>query len=204
MRTVSTLALALLMLTVLPARGAFADDDNQVVIQSASTIGNTLTIAGVHFGTVSPIVRVNGATLTVQANSETQITATMPTLAPGTYLLVVLRTHREGDRDEDNASRLGAFDLTIGGVGPQGPQGFQGPAGVQGLTGAAGATGAPGPQGLIGATGALGPQGLTGATGSQGSLGPKGDPGSVGLPGPQGSQGFMGATGAAGPTGPAG
>jgi hypothetical protein len=45
----------------------------------------------------------------------------MPTLAPGTYLLVVLRAHREDDRDENNASRFGAFDLTIGGVGPLGP-----------------------------------------------------------------------------------
>jgi hypothetical protein len=109
----------LLALALWPAQvGYAADDDHQLIILSAAAAGTTLTIDGSNFGPNSPlpVVRLNGLNLTVTKASNTQISATISgNLAPGTYLLTVIRGRRSGDRDEeDDASRFGVFDLAIG------------------------------------------------------------------------------------------
>jgi IPT/TIG domain len=143
-------ATTLLVFVLLAGAVARADSDHQLTVLNASASGKTLTINGANFGPVKPVVRVNGSPLVVVSWSPTHIVATLPALAPGTYLLTVIRGSRRGDRDDDDATRLGTFDLTIGAVGPQGP---------------IGATGATGPQGPQGMAGPQGPQGPTGATG---------------------------------------
>jgi len=176
------------------------DNDRQLKILNASTAGSTLTINGVNFGTAPPVVNVNGAPLVVQSASQNTVIAVMPApaLQPGTYLLTVVRARRRGERDDEDASRFGAFDLSVGAVGPQGLVGPMGPAGPQGLTGA---TGAAGPQGIQGLAGA---QGAKGDAGAQGPKGDTGLAGATGATGPQGAKGDAGVQGVAGPIGPAG
>jgi hypothetical protein len=146
-----------------PAHAGAPEDP--LTILSASTTGTALTIKGTNFGTPAPVVRLNGATLVVHPGAtNTMVVATLPVpaLAPGTYLLTVVRARR-ADRREDDASRFGAFDLPIGGAGTQGPAGPQGPQGPQGPAGPQG------PQGPQGATGPQGPQGPAGPGGIQGA-----------------------------------
>ena len=142
----------LLVCSLVPAR-AHADNDKQLMVFNASATATTLTINGENFGALAPVVRLNGAELVVQQHTATQVKAVMPlpALTPGTYLLAVIRTRRAGDRDEDDATRFGVFDLSIGGGGATGPQGPSGPAGPAGATGPAGPQG---PAGSAGATGA--------------------------------------------------
>lgn len=178
----------------------------QLVITAVTTTGASITIRGVNFG-AAPNVFVAGmplAGVTVNA-AGTQITAQLPALAPGSYLLHVSR----GNGQPQN----GTFNLTIGAAGaqgptgPQGPQGNAGPAGAQGATGppgAAGATGATGAAGANGATGATGAQGVQGAIGPTGPQGPTGAQGQAGATGATGAQGLQGAQGTQGPTGPQG
>ena len=208
------------MLVVLSSALIWADDDNQLIILNASVAGTTLTINGANFGANAPVVRLNGAAIPVATASPSKITATIPaTPTSGTYLLTVIRAHRNGDKDDDDAKRFGAFDVAIGVsgvVGPPGPPGPGGPAGPQGATGPQGPAGPQGPQGpqgdvgsqgAKGDTGPQGPKGDTGAQGLKGDTGPqglKGDTGSQGPKGDTGPQGPKGDTGDTGPQGPAG
>jgi Collagen triple helix repeat (20 copies)/IPT/TIG domain len=143
----------------------------------------TITITGADLlpATGSPVVKIDGATLTLVSSSSTRIVADMPAgLAAGSFLLSV---------------GTGVFDVTNGAVGPPGAAGPTGPAGPQGPAGPTGATGATGASGPAGPAGPAGAKGATGATGPVGPAGPKG---SMGLTGPEGP------TGATGPQGPPG
>ena len=64
----------------------------QPFIQNAvpSSTGNILTINGVNFGAAPPAVYLNFQPLTVQSSSPTQVVAALPTLAPGTYSLIMI------------------------------------------------------------------------------------------------------------------
>lgn len=115
-----------------------------------------ITITGLNFGTVKPMVTLDGIPLSLITYTNTNITAFLPNnLPPGTYLLIV----------QSGFTNLpGWFFTTIGAVGPKGP------------------TGAPGSVGPTGATGPTGPQGV----GLQGQAGPTGATGPTGTPGPAG------------------
>ncbi len=167
---------------------------NQLVITAVRPDSTTITIAGANFGS-SPAVFLNGMPLdgvTVNA-AGIQITATLPILPAGTYLLHV----STGNGTPQN----GTFNVTIGATGPQGSAGPQGNVGAQGL---AGAPGAAGPAGAQGAIGSQGPQGATGSEGPQGVPGPTGAAGTDGAPGAAGADGAPGAAGADGAPGAAG
>ena len=145
----------------------------RLTVVSASVAGTTVTIRGLNFGERPPVVRVNEAPLALQSASETLIVGTLAApLAPGTYLLTVVRA-RHGDGDDDDAARFGVFNMAIGGAGAQGP------AGPAGAPGAPGAQGPIGPAGATGPAGAIGPAGPQGAEGAPGPAGPQGAPGVV-------------------------
>jgi hypothetical protein len=155
----------------------------------------TITITGADLlpATGSPVVKIDGAILTLVSSSSTEIVADLPAgLAAGSFLLQV---------------GTGIFDVTNGAVGPQGAAGPTGPAGPQGPvgpTGATGATGASGPAGPAGPTGATGATGAIGPAGPAGPAGATGATGAIGPAGPAGPTGATGATGAVGPAGPTG
>ena len=116
----------------------------------------TLNGSGFEPAKAAPVVRLNGAALTVDAFSNVEIVATLPAKTPaGTYTLTVVNS--EGGST--------VFDLTYGAEGPQGPIGPQGAAGAKGP---AGPQGAQGVQGVVGPAGPSGPAGPTGPTGPQG------------------------------------
>lgn len=104
MKNVCTLAGAI-ALAALIATGARADDHRaQLVVASAAVSADqtTLFVTGANFGS-SPAVALEGAALggvTVNATG-TALTAVMPSLPPGSYLLVVSRGH---GRDDDGAN----------------------------------------------------------------------------------------------------
>jgi hypothetical protein len=125
---------------------------------SAVPEDGTLYVAGVNLGR-NPLVFLDGVQLGgVSVNSDgTELTALLPTLDPGTYLLHISR----GRGMVEN----GTFNVTIGGggaPGPAGPQGEAGPAGPQGETGPTGPQGESGPAGPVGPQGPQGPQGPSG------------------------------------------
>ena len=75
----------------------------------------SLTINGFNFGTEAPTVTLALSALTVLTpTSATSVQATLPTLLPGTYLLVLERTDDQ---------RMAVFYLTLGAVGSAGPPG---------------------------------------------------------------------------------
>jgi hypothetical protein len=110
-----------------------------------------LTVTGENFGSVRPVVLLDGLPLTVVTFSSTAVTAFLPAnLRPATYLLQLFR----GDKSEDAQAFNAVFDVTIGAAGPKGDKGDPGP---------------PGPQGPAGPQGPTGPQGPAGPAGSPGS-----------------------------------
>lgn len=169
----------LLLLTPLSAVAATTPAVNSATINYTT---NQVTISGSEFKPAkkAPTVQFNGAALTVDSSTNSQIVATLPSgTTAGTFSLKVTNSKDESEE----------FDLTYGAGGAQGPAGPQGPAGAQGPTGPAGSTG---PQGAKGATGAQGPAGPTGATGAQGPTGIQGATGAQGPEGPPGPQGPKG------------
>jgi hypothetical protein len=168
-----------------------------------------LTLVGTNFGTVLPVVTIDGLSALVVTHTNTLVKVKIPAAVyavPGSYDLLLTRGSGE-------CQTAATFDVTIGAVGlqgPAGPIGLTGPAGATGpigLTGAAGAKGATGGTGPAGPAGATGPNGLTGAAGSVGPAGPTGPTGATGTAGPAGPAGAtgpIGLTGAAGSVGPAG
>ncbi|HXM42527.1 MAG TPA: hypothetical protein VN924_14835, partial [Bryobacteraceae bacterium] len=138
----------------------------------------TITITGGYFGSITPGVTLDGATLVVTTYTQTAVTALLPAnIKPGSYQLVLTNFVLE---------LQAALDVTIGAVGPEGP---------------AGPAGAAGPAGPAGPAGATGPQGSSGPAGPQGAIGANGPMGPGGPTGPQGPQGAAGPTGATGPQG---
>ena len=119
----------------------------------------TLNGSGFEPAKAAPVVRLDGAALTLDSFTNAEIVATLPAkTAAGTYTLTVV----------NSAGGSTVFDLTYGATGPQGPIGPQGAAGAKGPAGAQGNVGAQGP---AGAQGVAGPQGQTGPTGPQGKNG---------------------------------
>jgi microcystin-dependent protein len=181
------------------ASPALAKKDPPVITNVNGTVGDTTTtlyIYGSNFsdGVEEPLVTLGTDSLDVDDAlwSDTEIVATLPfAVSPGDYLMVV--TNHD---DED-----GAYDLTIGAVGPQGPQGETGPEGPQGPQGEQGEIGPQGPQGE---TGPQGEQGIQGEQGVAGPVGPQGPQGPAGPQGPEGPQGPAGPQGPEGPQGPPG
>lgn len=146
------------LLLLLPLLAVAASSVPVVNSGTINYVTNQITLTGTAFepAKTGPTVLFNGASLTVNSFSNTQIVATLPagTLA-GTFNLTVT----------NSAGNSSVFDLTYGATGPQGPAGPTGPTGVQGPTGLTGATGVTGPQGPKGLTGAPGAPGPTGANG---------------------------------------
>ena len=203
---------------------------------SAAGTPTAINIAGSAFCTTAapancatiPTLTLGGTVLAVTAAKANVVTATLPLLANGDYLLSL------------TAGTTGSvtYGLTIealdaGATGPTGPTGAAGAAGAKGATGPTGAAGTAGAKGATGATGPTGPAGTsgsatvsvstttTGAPGSAASVtntgtgtaaklnfvipqGPTGGTGAVGPTGPQGVQGPVGPNGQNGPTGPTG
>src|ERR1700691_248197 len=193
----------------------------------------TITITVGYFGSITPGVTLDGATLVVTTYTQTAVTALLPAnIKPGSYQLVLTNFVLE---------LQAALDVTIGAVGPEGPAGPTGATGPQGLTwqgawnisatyalnDAVGYNGSsyislianntsnepdsvPTAWSLVanaGATGAAGPAGATGPQGPAGAVGAQGATGATGatgLTGATGPQGPQGATGPTGATGPQG
>ena len=107
----------------------------------------------------APTVLFNGAPLTIDSFSNTQIVANLPAnTTAGTYAMIVANSIGE----------FNGFDLTYGTTGPQGPAG---PAGANGAQGPMGLPGLMGPAGPAGVAGPAGPMGSTVRRGSWGQLG---------------------------------
>ena len=176
----------------------------------------TLFISGTNFSS-TVAVYISGVQLSgvLIGNAGTTITATLPSILPGSYRLTVVQ-------QAGNKVQSASFDITLGAtgaagpagpIGPPGPAGADGapgPAGADGAAGPAGPSGPQGPQGPSGPAGPAGPQGLPGADGAQGPAGPAGPQGPAGPSGPSGPSGPAGPMGPQGPqgvqglTGPAG
>src|SRR5688500_905287 len=86
----------------------------QLVILGAGANPQTglVTIVGINLGGSAATVQVSGQTLAIQSASDTQIVATMPSLAAGTYLLKVSRGPATVEQD--------TFSLSIGSGGAGG------------------------------------------------------------------------------------
>ena len=111
-----------------------------LAIMAARADATYVHIEGVNFGS-RPMVFLGGIPLAgvVVAGAGTQITAELPAVTPGTYLLHVSAGA--------GALQNGTFNLTIGAAGPAGADGKDGVNGLDGANGADGADGAPGPPG---------------------------------------------------------
>lgn len=121
----------------LALEAAFAQDKQLVVSRAtAEPDGQTVTIAGQHFGT-SPFVTLDLVPLTLRSSSDTSISAAVPTsmMPAGEYLLTVSR----GPSPAETAS----FHLVLGPAKPAGRDGVK----------PAGATPAPKPATLPSGTG---------------------------------------------------
>jgi hypothetical protein len=125
--------------------------------------------------------------------SGTQLTATMPALPPGSYLLEVSRHYWWYDNnnwwyDNDN-DEVGRLTVVVG---------------ANGEPGKAGSKGEPGERGLVGERGPVGERGERGEKGEKGDaglIGAKGEKGDLGIAGPQGPDGPSGARGLKGDQG---
>jgi type VI secretion system VgrG family protein len=117
-----------------------------------------LFVHGENFG-ADPSVWLDGIPLHVLNATGSSIQAELPSLEPGTYLLIVARSRRMPPKPKD----LATMDVTLGAVGPDGAVGPPGPEGP------------PGPPGETGAPGRDGNQWLTGDGPPPASLGNPGD-----------------------------
>ena len=192
---IGTVVAAFVFFAVVPAH---ADSDKSeksgknrrggppVIIEAiVSADGTTLFVGGVNFGS-QPYLTLDGIPLGgVVVVSGTQLTALMPALPPGNYLLTLANRSRRGSAKGTFVS----FEITLGAdgdEGPPGPPGAPGPTGPQGEQGKLGSQGEPGQDGAQGPTGPTGVQGDTGAEGATGPTGPSGATGSTGADGSPG------------------
>lgn len=131
-------------ITVTSAQGS---DKPVITAASVSADQTTLFVEGENFNS-HPVVVLGDVPLTgvvVDAGSR-HISALMPALSPGTYLLVVT-----------SRNWTAQFAVAVGATGPAGEPGVAGPTGPEGPTGPAGPVGPVGPTGATGATGPTGP-----------------------------------------------
>lgn len=131
-------------ITVTAAQGS---DKPVITAASVSADQTTLFVEGENFNS-HPVVVLGDVPLTgvvVDAGSR-HISALMPALSPGTYLLVVT-----------SRNWTAQFAVAVGATGPAGEPGVAGPTGPEGPTGPAGPVGPVGPTGATGATGPAGP-----------------------------------------------
>jgi hypothetical protein len=142
-----------------------------VAAAEVSADGSTLFVSGVNFG-ADPVVSLAGRLLdnVIVNPTGTTMTAPMPQLAPGSYLLHVARGR--------GATQQSTFVVT---VGAQGPKGDPGEKGDKGVPGDPGAPGAPGDPGAKGDPGDKGDKGDKGDRGDQGAQGLPGVPGNIAL-----------------------
>jgi hypothetical protein len=210
-RTAALAALVILASTAIVSaeNNKNAGDGNKkptIIAASVSADQTTLFIEGEDFGQRPKVTVGTTALKGVAVDAAGRyISAQLPALSPGTYLLLV-----------DNQKFTAQFVVSLygeeshdetGGVGPAGPEGPAGPAGPEGPAGATGPAGPAGPTGPAGAkgdTGATGANGVAGPAGPIGPVGPAGAPGAAGPQGPGGADGAPGVAGPAGPQGPAG
>ena len=117
--------------------------DGSVVATSVAP--NQLTITGSHFGTVVPLVTLDGMPLAILNFTDTTVVAQLIPIPSGSYTLVLTngQTHQTG-----------VSVATVGAVGPPGPTGPTGPQGAMGVQGTQGV------QGIQGVTGPAGPSNL--------------------------------------------
>ena len=108
---------------------ALAQAQTPVVVGTAiNYTTKQITIAGTNLlpSSGSPVVHLDGASLTLVSSTSTQIVADLPAgLAAGSFRLTV----------SHGTSTTGVFDMTYGAVGPQGATGPAGPSGPQGPAG---------------------------------------------------------------------
>ena len=190
----STARVVLAIVLAIPAIAAASPG-----IFSASVHPQTrvVTVSGRGFlgGPKAPELVFAEAPLAVLSASDSQLTAVLPAIVPGTWLLRV--------STGNGAAQSDAMWITLGVRGARGPEGPQGALGLVGEKGDTGPQGIVGPQGDRGAAGVQGAAGDRGAPGADGAIGEQGDPGPVGVPGAQGEPGPPGIIGVQGPEGPA-
>jgi hypothetical protein len=189
-RRLAAVAVGIILAMLMLGGVARAQVSIPFILRADADLANLhLTIWGVNFGTVTPVVKLAGTPLTVLTYSTTGIVAALPFgIEPASYQLLVFRG---GSLPVPSLP----FEVAIGAVGPPGPQGPNGPTGPRGFEGPAGAKGDTGAAGLQGPQGLQGPKGAAGPTGATGPAGPKGETGPIG---PQGSQGPQGSSGLSG------
>jgi hypothetical protein len=158
MGTVARLASVLSLLFVIPVMEARAVPSPSISRVIPDTVEEILFVHGENFG-ADPAVWLDGIPLLVLHATGSLIHAELPSLEPGTYLLIVARTRRMPPKPKE----LAAMDVTLGAVGPEGPIGPPGPEGP------------PGPPGETGAPGRDGSQWFTGDGPPPATLGDPGD-----------------------------
>jgi hypothetical protein len=156
MKRVFALGVCLLSLVAAgTARAGDGPNDRAFIVNATvSADQTTLFVTGSDFGRF-PVVVLDGMPLggvTVN-HTGSSLTALMPVLQPGTYLLMVdpadpHRGHVDHGRDDDRDAAF--FVLTVGAQGAKGDTGAQGPKGDPGATGPQGPVGPQGPAGAAG------------------------------------------------------
>ncbi|HEY7289537.1 MAG TPA: IPT/TIG domain-containing protein [Vicinamibacterales bacterium] len=141
---------------------ANAHRDPVITSTSVSADHTTVFIDGANFGR-SPRVSVDGQLLTnvtVDTNA-THIVATLPTLAPATYLIEVASRDRLFWFDDNDHSATFALVIDDPNAASQGAPGPPGPAGPAGVAGPVGPAGPRGPAGVFASFDALAGLGCT-------------------------------------------
>lgn len=162
-RTAAVVAFVMTVSTI-TVRAAQGSDKPVITAASVSADQTTLFVEGENFNS-RPVVVLGDVPLTgvvVDAGSR-HISALMPALSPGTYLLLVTARNWTAQ-----------FAVAVGTAGPAGPAGPTGATGPAGEPGAAGPTGPEGPTGPAGPVGPVGPSGAAGPAGATGATGPAG------------------------------
>ena len=143
-RTAAVVALVMTVSTIGVAAGQ-SNDKPHITAANVSADQTTLFIEGENFNS-HPIVVLGNLQLTgvaVDAGSR-HISAVMPSLSPGTYLLQVTAKNWTTQ-----------FAVAVGVNGPDGAAGPIGPTGPAGPAGTTGPAGATGPAGVAGPAGAF-------------------------------------------------
>jgi plastocyanin len=166
-----TIASLVTLVAALPG-SLIANPHRDLVITSTSVSADhtTVFIDGANFGR-SPRVQVDGQLLTnvTVDTSATHIVATLPTLAPATYLIEVASRDRLFWSDDIDHSATFALVIDDASAASQGPVGPPGPAGAAGVAGPPGPAGPPGAPGILASFDAIAGLGCT-RDGSAGTI----------------------------------
>ena len=133
------------LLFVVPVLEAHAVPSPSISRVIPDAVDEILFVHGANFG-ADPAVWLDGIRLHVLNATESLIQAELPSLEPGTYLLIVARARRTPPKPKE----LATMDVTLGAIGPEGPIG---PPGPDGPPGPPGETGSPGRDGSMWFTG---------------------------------------------------